>query len=72
MNDGGILLDDTPHMVFQNAGLLRSIGLDVPQSTDLMFLLRRAGLRVPLSVLTQQECVRVLTDVLDGRIEDIV
>ena len=69
MNDGKILLDATPHYVFENAGLLRSVGLDVPQSTDLMFLLRRHGLRVPLSVLTEDECVKVLRDVLDGKYE---
>ena len=69
MNDGQILIDGTPHYVFENAGLLRSIGLDVPQSTDLMFLLRRHGLRVPLSVLTEDECVKVLRDVLDGKYE---
>lgn len=69
MNDGKILLDGTPHYVFENAGLLRSVGLDVPQSTDLMFLLRRHGLRVPLSVLTEDECVKVLRDVLDGKYE---
>ena len=69
MNDGKILLDGTPHYVFENAGLLRSVGLDVPQSTDLMFLLRRHGLRVPLSVLTENECVKVLRDVLDGKYE---
>ena len=69
MNDGQILIDGTPHYVFENAGLLRSVGLDVPQSTDLMFLLRRHGLRVPLSVLTEDECVKVLRDVLDGKYE---
>lgn len=69
MNDGQILIDGTPHYVFENAGLLRSVGLDVPQSTDLMFLLRRHGLRVPLSVLTEEECVKVLRDVLDGKYE---
>ncbi len=69
MNDGKVLLDGTPHYVFENAGLLRSVGLDVPQSTDLMFLLRRHGLRVPLSVLTEDECVEVLHNVLDGKYE---
>ena len=69
MNDGQILIDGTPHYVFENAGLLRSVGLDVPQSTDLMFLLRRHGRRVRLSVLTEDECVKVLRDVLDGKYE---
>lgn len=71
MNDGEVLLDDTPHQVFQNAGLLRSIGLDVPQSTELMFLLRHKGFRVPLSVLTEQECVEVLEQILVGKIKAV-
>lgn len=68
MNEGEILLDGTPHYVFQNAGLLWSIGLNVPQSTELMFLLRKEGYKVPLAVLTEEECISVLDDLLAGRI----
>ncbi len=64
LNEGEVLIDGTPHYVFQNAGLLTSVGLDVPQSTSLMFLLRQHGLRVPLAVLTEDECVEVLSDIL--------
>ena len=73
MNEGEILLDGTPHYVFQNAGLLWSIGLNVPQSTELMFLLRKEGYKVPLAVLTEGECISVLDDLLAGRIgkEDV-
>lgn len=65
INEGEILLDGDPHYVFQNAGLLASVGLDVPPSTSLMFLFREHGLRVPLAVLTEEECVTVLEDLLD-------
>lgn len=68
MNEGEILLDGTPHYVFQNAGLLWSVGLNVPQSTELMFLLREEGYKVPLAVLTEAECISVLDDLLAGRI----
>jgi energy-coupling factor transport system ATP-binding protein len=68
MNEGEILIDGTPYYVFQNAGLLRSIGLDVPQSTELMFKLRKEGYRVPLAVLTEAECTEVLINLLSGRI----
>ena len=63
---GEILIDGTPHYVFQNAGLLTSVGLDVPAATSLMFRLREHGLRVPLAVLTEEECVDVLEGLLDG------
>lgn len=68
MNNGSVLLEGTPHEVFQNAGLLWSVGLNVPQSTELMFRLRECGYRVPLAVLTEAECVAVLRDLLDGKI----
>ncbi len=68
MNEGEVLLDGTPHYVFQNAGLLWSVGLNVPQSTELMFLLREEGYKVPLAVLTEEECTAVLDDLLAGRI----
>ena len=64
LNEGEILIDGTPHYVLQNAGLLTSVGLDVPQSTSLMFLLRQHGIKVPLAVLTEEECVSVLSDIL--------
>ncbi|MBQ2721027.1 MAG: energy-coupling factor transporter ATPase [Clostridia bacterium] len=64
IDEGEILIDGTPHYVFQNAGLLTSVGLDVPQSTSLMFLLRRYGVKVPLAVLTEDECISVLSDIL--------
>ena len=68
MNEGEVLLDGDPHYVFQNAGLLWSVGLNVPQSTELMFLLREEGYKVPLAVLTEAECTAVLEDLLSGRI----
>lgn len=68
MNEGEVLLDGDPHYVFQNAGLLWSVGLNVPQSTELMFLLREEGYKVPLAILTEEECTRILEDLLHGRI----
>lgn len=67
INDGEILLDGEPHYIFQNAGLLTSIGLDVPPSTSLMFKLREAGLRVPLAVITDDECINVIKDIINDK-----
>lgn len=66
MNDGCIILDGTPKYVFQNVGLLHSIALDVPQSAELMYKLREMDIKVPISVLTDDECVKVLIDLLKG------
>ncbi len=66
MNDGCIVLDGTPKYVFQNVGLLHSIALDVPQSAELMYKLRQMDIKVPISVLTDEECVNVLLDLFKG------
>ena len=70
MNDGKVLLDDTPRGVFQNVGLLQSVALDVPQSAEMMFALRQEDIKVPISVLTDTECVDVLTELLEGKFGD--
>ena len=57
--DGGVaVVDDTPQMAFANVALLKSIGLDVPQVTELMFRLRRNGVKVRHDLLTVDECAQ--------------
>lgn len=56
MDDGKIIIDDTPGMTFANVALLKSVGLDVPQVTDLMFRLRRAGIHIRHDLLDVQSC----------------
>ncbi len=70
MHDGKVLLDDTPKEVFQNVGLLKSVALDVPPSTALMFALRELDIKVPISVLTDEECVTVLSELMKGAYGD--
>ena len=56
MEHGKIIVDDTPEMTFANVALLKSVGLDVPQVTDLMFRLRRAGIHVRHDLLEVDSC----------------
>lgn len=70
MDDGKVLLDGTPKYVFQNVGLLHSVSLDVPQSAELMYRLREHDIKVPISVLNEAECVKVLSDLLEGKIDN--
>ena len=60
MDDGVVVVDDTPQMAFANVALLKSIGLDVPQVTELMFRLRRNGVKVRHDLLTVDECAQEL------------
>ncbi len=46
INDGSLMLDGTPDEVFANRELLQRMGLEVPQCTELVHLLRAAGIPV--------------------------
>ncbi len=64
MDDGRILLDDTPQRVFSQVEQLKAVGLDVPQVTELVWELRKAGYDVPQEVLTEAEGAAALTELL--------
>ena len=55
MNDGVIVGDGTPKEVFKNVELLKSIGLDVPQTTELLFTLQQRGFKVNTNVISIAE-----------------
>ena len=66
VDDGKIIMDSTPEKVFGNVELIKERGLDVPQVTELCHELRKEGIDIPESVLTEEECVAVLENLLKG------
>ena len=56
IDDGEIVLDGTPKEVFKNVEKLKSLGLDVPQVTELAYELRKMGIEISDDVLTVDEC----------------
>ena len=56
IDDGEIVLDGTPKEVFKNVEKLKSLGLDVPQVTELAYELRKMGIELSDDVLTVDEC----------------
>ncbi|NBG88984.1 energy-coupling factor transporter ATPase [Isachenkonia alkalipeptolytica] len=60
MEDGDIVLEGTPREVFSKVGELKTLGLDVPQVTDLAFELRKEGIELPEDILTVDEMVMQL------------
>ncbi len=56
MQDGRICMQGTPKEVFVQARALKSMGLDVPQTIELMYALKAAGLNVALDTVTAEEC----------------
>ncbi len=67
MEDGRIIMDDAPERVFVRAKELWDAGLDVPQTTELLWRLRAEGLDVPLDAFEPEECARVIRDALEKR-----
>lgn len=56
IDDGEIVLDGTPKEVFKNVEKLKSLGLDVPQVTELAYELRKMRIEISDDVLTVDEC----------------
>ena len=62
MNDGKIVADGTPAEVFSQVELLRSVGLSVPETTELLYALRTDGFDLPLDALSIDQCAQALYD----------
>ena len=56
MDDGHVALDGTPQEVFSRVEELRSMGLTVPDTVDLLDRLQKDGWDVPLDALTVEAC----------------
>lgn len=66
INDGEMILDGAPKEVFSKVELLHSIGLESPQSTELVSLLKKAGLDVDVYAIDEAECVNTVLSVLNS------
>ncbi len=66
MNNGNIILDGDPRLVFSQVELIKSVGLDVPQASELCFLLRKDELDFPADVLDVEECIEAIIKVSGG------
>lgn len=64
MDKGKILLDDTPAEVFSQVELMKSVGLDVPQVTELVYELNKSGLKLDTHIITEEECADALIELL--------
>ena len=56
MNEGRVAMDGAPHEVFAQVEKLKSIGLTVPDTVELLYELRGAGCDLPLTAITVDEC----------------
>mgnify|MGYP002561997349 CR=1 FL=1 len=60
MSEGRVVADGTPQAVFAQEPLLRSVGLDVPQTEQLLLELKRRGIDIPTDALTPEACAQLL------------
>ena len=64
MDSGKVLLDGTPKEVFSHQQLLKKIGLDVPQVTEVASQLHSSGFNINSNVLTEDELINELIKLL--------
>ncbi|WMJ23295.1 energy-coupling factor transporter ATPase [Paludicola sp. MB14-C6] len=64
IDNGKVLLDDTPEFVFSHVSLLKEVGLDVPQVTELAYELKKYGVNLSDSTLHVDDCVNQLVEIL--------
>lgn len=66
MSNGHIVADDAPAKVFSQVEMLKSEGLAVPATTQLLYELNRAGMGLPIDALTIEDCAAVIANALQG------
>lgn len=64
MEKGQIATDGTPKEVFAQVEMLKSLGLTVPQTVELIYMLRKEGIDIPLDALSVEECAEAIYNVL--------
>ena len=60
MNRGQIAMEGTPEDVFSHVEELKKIGLDVPQTTEVLYELKKSGVEVSYDILLVEACVEEL------------
>ncbi len=66
MEKGEAIIDNVPKKVFSQVEKIKSIGLDVPQVTELVFRLKGFGIELPDDIITVEECKQAILDKLKG------
>lgn len=62
INEGNVVLEGTPREVFSNVVQMKEIGLDVPEPTEISYLLNKSNINVRRDVLTVDELVEALEE----------
>ena len=65
INDGTIAADSTPRDIFSRVDFLKSVGLEAPQGTELIWELRKDGFDLPDNCVTDEECIAALSELFE-------
>ena len=65
MSKGKVIADGVPREVFKQVEKLKEVGLTVPETTELLWELQKAGVDVPLDALSDEECAQTLYQLLN-------
>ncbi len=66
MNDGLVFLDDTPEKVFVEVEKLKSVGLFVPQTVEILYHLKNKGADIEINAFDEKTCAEILKKYLEG------
>ena len=64
MSEGRVAEDGPPREVFSKVEEMKSLGLAVPETTELLYGLNQGGFDLPLSALTVEECADAIAAAL--------
>ena len=64
MNDGDIIADDKPKVIFSDVERLKKVGLDVPQTAELLYNLKKNGFAVDTHALSIKEAAEQIISAL--------
>lgn len=67
INDGSLLMDGAPSEIFSRVEELHGIGLEAPQPTELLYLLKKNGIDVPRNYADSDECFDILYSILTSK-----
>ncbi|MBR2489174.1 MAG: energy-coupling factor transporter ATPase [Clostridia bacterium] len=66
MNDGEIIDDGTPKEIFKKVEKLKQVGLDVPQTTELLYELQKNGFDISTDVISIEDTALKISAVLNS------
>ena len=67
MHKGNIEKTGTPREIFSDVDMMKNIGLDVPQVTEVAHLLHKAGFNIRRDVLTEEELITQIKEIINWK-----